>query len=157
MQKAETFNGIKSMFWRAVDFSSSIIFSVLPVVMIIGTIGLVIATYTPVFNWLGAPFSVYMNLLGIPEAAEAAPATVSGFADVMIPSLLCGGITSDLTKFIICVLSLIQIIYMSEVGPVLLMSDIPVKFRHLVILFIEKTILAIPIIYMFGLLFKIPA
>ena len=157
VRKASTFKGVKSMFWRAVDFCSSIIFSVLPVVMIIGTVGLIIATYTPIFNWLGAPFGWFMDLLGIPDAMAAAPATVSGFADVMIPSLLCGDITSELTKFIVCTLSLIQIIYMSEVGPILLMSEIPVKFHHLVILFIEKTILAIPIIYVCGLLFGIPA
>lgn len=157
VKKAETFKGLKSMFWRSVDFCSAIIFSVLPVVMIIGTLGLIIATYTPIFNWLGAPFGWFMSVLGIPDAMAAAPATVSGFADVMIPSLLCGDISSELTKFIVCVLSLIQIIYMSEVGPVLLMSEIPVKFHHLVILFIEKTILAIPIIYVCGLLFGIPA
>ncbi|MBR0372946.1 MAG: YjiH family protein [Mogibacterium sp.] len=156
VKKASTFQGLKAMAWRSIDFCSSIIFSVLPVVMIIGTVGLIIATYTPVFNWLGAPFGWFMNLLGIPDATAAAPATVSGFADVMIPSLLCGDITSELTKFIICVLSLIQIIYMSEVGPILLMSKIPVKFHHLVILFIEKTILAIPIIYICGMLFGIP-
>ena len=156
VQKASTFKGIKSMAWRSVDFCSSIIFSVLPVVMIIGTIGLIIATYTPVFDWLGAPFGYYMQLMGIPDAMTAAPATVAGFADVMIPSLLCGDIGSELTKFIICVLSLIQIIYMSEVGPVLLMAEIPVKIHHMILLFIEKTILAIPIIYVCGLLFGIP-
>lgn len=156
VQKASTFQGLKAMFWRSVDFCTGILFSVLPVVMIIGTAGLMIATFTPVFNWLGAPFGYFMQLLGIPEAMAAAPATVSGFADVMIPSLLCGDITSEMTKFIICVLSLIQIIYMSEVGPILLMAEIPVKFRHLVIFFIEKTILAIPIIYVCGLLFHIP-
>lgn len=156
VQKAATFKGIKAMVWRAVDFCSAIIFSVLPVVMLVGTAGLMIATYTPVFDWLGAPFGYFMQVLGIPDAMAAAPATVAGFADVMIPSLLCGDIGSDLTKFIICVLSLIQIIYMSEVGPVLLMAEIPVKFRHMVILFIEKTILAIPIIYVCGLLFGIP-
>ena len=156
VQKASTFKGLKAMFWRSVDFCSSVLFSVLPVVCLIGTAGLLIATYTPVFNWLGAPFGYFMQAIGIPEAMAAAPATVSGFADVMIPSLLVGDITSEMTKFIICVLSLIQIIYMSEVGPILLMAEIPVKFRHLVIFFIEKTLLAIPIIYVFGLLFHIP-
>lgn len=156
VQKASTFKGIKAMAWRAVDFCSSIIFSVLPVVMVIGTAGLIIATYTPVFDWLGMPFGYYMQLLGIPDAMAAAPATVAGFADVMIPSLLCGDIASEMTRFIICVLSLIQIIYMSEVGPILMMSKIPVKFHHLVILFLEKTVLAIPIIYLCGLLFGIP-
>ncbi len=156
VRKANSFQGPKSMVDRSVDFCSSVVFSVLPVVMIIGTLGLVVATYTPVFEWLGLPFRYFMELLQIPYAAEAAPAAVAGFADVMIPSLMAAEIASDRTRFIVCVLSLTQIIYMSEVGPILMMSEIPVKLRHLVILFIEKTLIALPIITLFAVLFGIP-
>ncbi|MGI6211326.1 MAG: YjiH family protein [Anaerovoracaceae bacterium] len=157
MQKAQNFQGLKSMAQRSVDFCSSVVFAVLPVVMVIGTAGLVIATYTPIFDWLATPFKYYLQLLQIPDAAQAAPTTVAGFADMLIPSLIGAGIASAKTRFIICVLSLVQIIYMSEVGPILLMSEIPVKFWHLVVLFIEKTIIALPIITLCSILFQIPA
>src|SRR5699024_8331524 len=45
---------------------------VVPVVMAIGTIATILAEYTPLFTWLGMPFVPVLNLLQIPEAAEAA-------------------------------------------------------------------------------------
>lgn len=156
VQRALTFKGPKSMLERSVNFASGVIFAVLPVVMVVGTVGLVVATYTPVFEWLGTPFRYYLELLQVPEAAEAAPATVAGFADMLIPSLLGAEIESIRTRFIICVLSLSQIIYMSEVGPILLMSEIPIKFRHIVATFIVKTIIALPIITLMAMIFQIP-
>ena len=159
VQKAQAFQGqgLRSLVNRSVDFASGVVFSVLPVVMVIGTVGLVVATYTPVFDWLSIPFRYYLELLQVPEAAAAAPATVAGFADMLIPALISGEIASVQTRVIICVLSLIQIIYMSEVGPIMLMSQIPVKFWHLVVIFIEKTIIALPILKVLAILFQIPA
>src|SRR5699024_3297414 len=51
---------------------------VVPVVMAIGTIATILAEYTPLFTWLGMPFVPVLNLLQIPEAAEAAPTVVVG-------------------------------------------------------------------------------
>lgn len=157
VQKAMSFQGIKSMAIRSVKFSAQVVVSVLPIIMVIGTAGLMIATYTPIFEWLAVPFKYYLELLQIPEAASAAPATVAGFADMLIPSLIAAKITSAKTRFIICVLSLSQIIYMSEVGPILLMSKIPVNFVKLVEIFVVKTIIALPIITFMATIFGIPA
>src|SRR5690625_616427 len=55
---------------------------VVPVVMTIGTIATIIATFTPVFSWLGAPFIPVLNMLQIPEATVAAQTVVVGFADM---------------------------------------------------------------------------
>ena len=76
---------------------------------------------------------------------------------MLIPSLIAAKITSAKTRFIICVLSLSQIIYMSEVGPILLMSKIPVNFVKLVEIFVVKTIIALPIITFMATIFGIPA
>ena len=89
------------------------------------------------------------------EAFEAAPATIVGFADMFIPAILLTGITSMKTKFVVGVLSLVQIIYMTEVGTIMLTSKIPVKFKDLVIIFLEKTIIALPIIVLIANLFGI--
>ena len=51
-----------------------------------------------------------------------------GFADMFIPSILAAGsIESDVTRFIIAAMSVTQLIYMSEVGALLLGSKIPVN------------------------------
>ena len=54
---------------------------------------------------------------------------------MLLPSVLASAtITSEMTKFIIACTSVTQLIYMSEVGGVLLGSKIPVSLKNLVTL-----------------------
>lgn len=119
---------------------------VAPVVMAMGTLALIIATYTPIFQWLGIPFIPILELLNIPEAHLASETILIGFADMFLPSVLASGIESELTRFVIACLSVTQLIYMSEVGGLLLGSKIPVKFKDLVAIFLLRTVITLPII-----------
>ena len=120
---------------------------VLPVVMAFATIALIIAEYTSVFQILGLPFIPFLNLLQVPEAVAASQTLVVGFADMLLPSVLAANsITSDMTKFIVACTSVSQLIYMSEVGGVLLGSKIPVSLKHLLIIFVERTLITLPVI-----------
>lgn len=120
---------------------------VLPVVMALATIALIIAEYTSVFQILGLPFIPYLKLLQVPEAVAASQTLVVGFADMLLPSVLAANtIASDMTKFIVACTSVSQLIYMSEVGGVLLGSKIPVSLKQLLIIFIERTIITLPVI-----------
>src|SRR5699024_2720224 len=116
---------------------------VVPVVMAIGTIATILAEYTPLFTWLGMPFVPVLNLLQIPEAA---PTVVVGFADMFLPAILGSGIESEMTRFVIGTLSVSQLIYMSEVGALLLGSKLPINMKDLIIIFILRTIITLPII-----------
>ncbi len=120
---------------------------VAPVVMAFGTIALMLATYTDVFVWLGKPFEPLLMLLGVPEAAQAAQTMVVGFADMFLPAILGGQmIESEMTRFVIAATSVTQLIYMSEVGGLLLGSKIPVNIMDLVVVFLLRTVIALPII-----------
>ena len=119
---------------------------VIPIVMAMGTITLIIAEHTQVFQILGAPFIPLLNLLGIPEAYAASQTMIIGFADMFLPSVLASTIQSEMTRFIIACVSVTQLIYMSEVGGMLLGSKIPVKFKDLFIIFLERTIITLPIV-----------
>ncbi|RLQ90512.1 YjiH family protein [Planomicrobium sp. Y74] len=119
---------------------------VAPVVMAFGTIALILAEYTQLFVILGAPFVPYLNLLGIPEAADAAQLMVVGFADMFLPAILGSGIESELTRFVVATLSVTQLIYLSEVGGILLGSKIPVNILDLIVIFLLRTVIALPII-----------
>ncbi|MGM0873217.1 MAG: YjiH family protein [Bacillota bacterium] len=119
---------------------------VLPIVMAIGTIALIIAEYTPVFKILGAPFIPVLDLMQVPEAAEASQTIVVGFADMFLPAIIGSGIESEMTRFIIGCVSITQLIYMSEVGGLLLGSKLPVSFIDLVVIFLQRTIISLPII-----------
>ncbi len=132
---------------KGIDMFLGIIFTLVPVTMCVGTIALIISTYTPVFDWISLPFKYMYELLGVQEAAAAAPGAVVGFADMFIPAIIGGAtITSLETKFIVGILSLVQIIYMSEVGSIIIASKLPVGMGKLIIIFLEKTVISIPII-----------
>jgi len=85
-------------------------------------------------------------LLRLPEAAAAAPATLVGFADMFLPAVLLTGVESELTRFVIGCLSLTQLIYMSEIGVLILKSKIPLSFLELLVIFVLRTALTLPII-----------
>ena len=121
-------------------------FAVTPVIMAFGTIALVIAEFTPVFRILGAPFEPILALLQIPEAGEAAQTMIVGFADMLLPSILGSGIESELTRFFIATMSVTQLIYMSEVGGLILGTKLPLKIWDLFVIFLVRTIISIPIV-----------
>ena len=148
-ERAEKFNA-KTVLSGGFEVVVGMFFDLIPTVVAWGTIALIIATYTPVFDWISYPFGLYLNLLGVEEAFAVAPATLIGFTDMFIPALLITGIESVKTKFIIGVLSLVQIIYLTEVGAIIIKSEIPLNFWKLLILFLERTIIAIPIIVLFA-------
>ncbi len=120
---------------------------VIPVVMAFGTIALILAEYTSVFTILGKPFEPILSVLGIPEAAEAAQLMVVGFTDMFLPVILAEGvITSELTLFVVATISVTQLIFMAEVGGLLLGSKIPVNFLDLIVIFLLRTLIALPIV-----------
>lgn len=119
---------------------------VLPIVMAIGTFALIIAEYTPVFSILGTPFIPLLEMMRIPEAAAASQTMVIGFADMFLPAIIGSGIESEMTRFVIGCLSITQLIYMSEVGGLILGSKLPVSFLDLVVIFLQRTIISLPII-----------
>ncbi|MFP6861805.1 YjiH family protein [Pseudomonas sp.] len=118
----------------------------LPLVMAIGTVSLAIAEYTPIFNWLSAPIVPLLELLQLPEAAKAAPAMLVGFADMFLPAVLGKGIESELTRFVVACVSLTQLIYMSEVGVLIIKAKLPLNILELFAIFIIRTLITLPII-----------
>jgi nucleoside recognition membrane protein YjiH len=147
LTKAEKAPGLKGTIEEGLHNAFDMVFAVLPVVMAVGTFALIIAEYTPIFQYLGMPFIPFLELLQIPEAEMAAQTIMVGFADMFIPSILAAGsIESDVTRFIIAAMSVTQLIYMSEVGALLLGSKIPVNIFELFIIFILRTLVTLPVI-----------
>lgn len=119
---------------------------ILPIVMAIGTLGLIVAEKTPVFDYLGMPFIPFLELLNIPFAAEMSKTIMVGFADMFLPAIIGSSIESELTRFVIACLSVSQLIYMSEVGGLILGTKIPVSFFQLLVIFLLRTVISLPII-----------
>ncbi|SET21829.1 nucleoside recognition GATE domain-containing membrane protein YjiH [Salinibacillus kushneri] len=123
---------------------------VAPIVMTFGTFALVLANYTPFFTWLGYPFIPLLELMQLPEAKAASETLLIGFADMFLPAILIESVNSELTRFVIACLSVSQLIYMSEVGGLILGSKIPVRFTHLIVIFLLRTVISLPIIILIG-------
>jgi len=119
---------------------------VLTPIMCFGTISLVIANYTPIFKYLGLLFYPLLLLLQVPEALEASQAMILGFSDMFLPVIVSSSIKSDFTRFVIASVSVSQLIFMSEVGSLLLSSKMDIKFKDLVAIFFLRTLITLPII-----------
>jgi nucleoside recognition membrane protein YjiH len=146
LNKAREVKSFQAIALDGLKNAVDMVFGVLPVVMAIGTIALVVAENTPIFDYLGMPFIPFLELLQIPEATEASKTIVVGFADMFLPSILASGIESDLTRFVIAAMSVTQLIYMSEIGALLIGSKVPVKVWELFVIFILRTLVTLPVI-----------
>lgn len=123
---------------------------VFPLVILLATIVLVIAEHTSVFSIVAKPFIPVLNMIHMPEAASVAPAMIVGFADLLLPFLAATSVTSQLAKFVICVIATMQIICMSETGAVMIKTSMPVKFWTVLFAFLEKTVIAMLIALVMG-------
>ncbi|ROQ30392.1 YjiH family protein [Gallaecimonas pentaromativorans] len=146
LHRADSIESLKKPLGDGIKNALDMLLGVLPVVMAVGTIALLIAEHTPVFGWLGKPFVPYLELLGIPEAVAASKTVMVGFADMFIPSVLITGVDNEMTRFVVAAMSVTQLIYLSEVGALLLGSRIPVNFIELFVIFILRTLVTLPVI-----------
>ena len=146
MEKAKHSKSIKAFFIEGFENVFDMWFGTLPVILAMGTVALIIANYTPIFTWIGKPFIPFYELLNIPNAAEASKTVIVGFADMFLPSVMASTIDSEITRFVVAATSVTQLIYMSEIGSIIMGSKIPVSLGNLFIIFIERTIVTLPII-----------
>lgn len=117
-----------------------------------GILGLIIAEYTPFFEWIGYLFIPLLKLFAIPNAPEIAASIPIGIAEMFLPVLLIADKVELLdigARYFVTTVSMVQIIFLSETIVVMLATKLPVKFKELVICFFERTLLAIPIVALF--------
>lgn len=150
LEKAEKAPGVKEFFKEGLDNIWEMWFGTLPVILAMGTAALVVAEFTPVFRILGLPFIPLYNLLQIPEAEMASQTVIVGFADMFLPSVIASSIESELTRFVVAATSVTQLIYMSEIGSIIMGSKIPVSLGKLFIIFLERTLVTLPVIALFA-------
>ncbi|MCM3706745.1 MULTISPECIES: YjiH family protein [Cytobacillus] len=116
--------------------------SILPSIMSVGLFGLVLAEFTPVFDWLGYIFYPFTALVQLPEPLLAAKASAVGIAEMFLPALLAAE-AAMVTKFVIGVVSVSAIIFFSALVPCILSTEIPITIPQLLVIWAERTILTI--------------
>ncbi len=146
LKKGEKAPGLNTFFKEGFENVLEMWMGTLPVILAMGTVALIVAEYTPVFRIMGLPFIPLYQALQIPEAAAASQTVIVGFADMFLPSVIAAGFEHEITRFVVAATSVTQLIYMSEIGSIIMGSKIPVSLKDLFIIFLERTIVTLPVI-----------
>lgn len=129
-----------------------IFMDIIPILIAWGTLSLIIGEFTPIIDWVSRPMGWYLQLLNVPGALQYAPATLIGFIEMFIPAFVVAE-APIATRFILGILSIVQIIYLAETGSLIIKSRIPLNIGKLFIIFMMRTIIALPIIVLLTRLF----
>lgn len=129
------------------------VMSILPTILSIGLLGLVLAEYTPVFDWIGYIFLPFTYILQAPEPLLTAKAAAVSISEVFLPALLVSGVEVDIaTRFIVAVVSVSAVLFFSAMIPCILATDIPIRIRDLIIIWFERIVISLIIVIPFALL-----
>ncbi|MDV6378743.1 YjiH family protein [Sporosarcina sp. GW1-11] len=119
--------------------------AILPSILSIGLLGLVLAEYTPVFDWIGYIFYPFTYLMQVPEPMLVAKASALGIAEMFLPAVLVAK-SAVISKFIIGVVSVSGIIFFSALVPCIVATEIPISIPKLVVIWVQRVILTLIIV-----------
>ncbi len=124
--------------------------SILPSILSVGLLGLLLAKYTPVFDFIGYIFYPFTLALQVPEPLLTAKAMSIEIAEMFLPALLM--VEAPLvSKFIIGVISISSILFFSASIPCIMSTEIPLSLKDIIVIWIERTIitliLAVPVAF----------
>ena len=124
---------------------SNLWFNIVPPVVAFATFAMVLVEHTSLFEWLALPFVPLMQLANMENPALTAKAIVAGFADPFFPPLIGKDIESEVTRCVIAIMSVVQLIFLTETGVVLMKTKLGIQVWHLAVIFLLRTILAFPL------------
>ncbi len=124
--------------------------SILPSILSVGLLGLLLAKYTPIFDFIGYIFYPFTLALQVPEPLLTAKAMSIEIAEMFLPALLM--VEAPLiSKYIIGVISISSILFFSASIPCIMSTEIPLSLKDIVVIWIERTIitliLAVPVAF----------
>ncbi|GAA3400515.1 YjiH family protein [Pseudarthrobacter polychromogenes] len=128
--------------WTNVRDGVVMAMAILPSILSIGLLGLVLATYTPVFDWLGFLFYPFTWALQLPEPMLVAKASAVGVAEMFLPALLAAEAV-PVVKFVVGVVSVSGIIFFSALVPCIMATDIPIPVWKLVVIWFQRVVLTL--------------
>ncbi|GAA3328990.1 MULTISPECIES: YjiH family protein [Paeniglutamicibacter] len=117
--------------------------AILPSILSVGLIGLLLARFTPIFDWLGYIFVPITWAVGLPDPVLAAKASAVGIAEMFLPATVVAGHESEHLRLVIGVVCVSAIIFFSAVVPCILATRIPLKVWHLVVIWAQRVALTL--------------
>jgi nucleoside recognition membrane protein YjiH len=116
--------------------------SILASIMSVGTIGLILAKFTPFFDIMGYLFYPFAWITNIPEPVAFSKAIASSLAEMFLPALILKD-AELVSRFTAGIVSISSILFFSASIPCILSTGIPISIKDLVVIWIERVILTI--------------
>ena len=128
------------------------------------SVGMLLYFNTPIFEWIGYIFRPFMWLVQMPatEAVTASTGAAISLLEVTIPSLLVSAERAVVDwslhiRYMMAVVPITSVIFLGSFVPSILGTNLPVKFWHMMIIWVERMILSVIFSGLFALLlFGIP-
>ncbi len=120
-----------------------------------GTFGVVLYIFTPIIALLGKIFAPLFMIFGFSgaELEVACTGSMISLIEVTVPGLLvAAGEWSMRLRFMLAVLPVTSIIFLASFVPCCMGTEVPVKFWHLLVIWLERMILSIIITGIFAVI-----
>lgn len=125
--------------------------AILPSILSIGFLGLILANFTPVIDWLSYIFYPFIYIFPTPDQALLAKASAISIIEMFLPSLLVAKAALS-TKFIVGVVSVSAIIFFSALVPCIMATEIKIPIWKLIVIWFLRVVLTLLITIPLGLL-----
>ncbi|MEB8090940.1 YjiH family protein [Mammaliicoccus lentus] len=122
--------------------------AILPSILSIGFLGLILANFTPIIDWLSYIFYPFIYIFPIDDKPLLAKASMISIIEMFLPSLLVVKAAIEV-KFVVAITSISAIIFFSALIPCILATDIKIPIWKLVVIWFIRVaftlLIAIPL------------
>ena len=132
------------LIWESVVDGLRMATRVVPSILAIGTLGLLLAKYTPVFDVLGYLLYPFAWLSQLDSPMQVSSALASGLAEMFLPAIQSTDLAAG-ARFTVGVVSVSSILFFSASIPCVLATEIPVSIWQMVVIWFQRTALSIPL------------
>lgn len=139
------------MLWGNLIEGFQMAMRVVPSILSIGLIGLMLAKHTPTFYLLGLAIYPVVWLSQLPNPMEISGALSSGLAEMFLPAIQSADMPGT-ARFTVGVVSVSSVLFFSASIPCVLATEIPITIWHMTIIWLERTILSVPVAAALGYL-----
>jgi nucleoside recognition membrane protein YjiH len=148
VKRYQTRESLVQMLWNHLKDGLRMSAVVTPSILAVGFVGLCLAKYTPVFDWIGwllkPALWIAGALLGLENAASASGALASGLAEMFLPAILLQD-AEFMLRFLAALVSIGTVLFLSGCIPCILATSIPIKLKDLLAIWLLRSLLCIVI------------
>lgn len=116
--------------------------AILPSILSIGFLGLILANFTPIIDWLSYIFYPFIYIFPIDDKSLLAKASMISIIEMFLPSLLVVKAAIEV-KFVVAITSISAIIFFSALIPCILATDIKIPIWKLVVIWFIRVALTL--------------